>query len=805
MTDPSSTTLTLSHWPKPLPPNLHCPKTEGMITRIIDWLTPSQKIGQIIQADIDSVTPDDVATYHLGAVLNGGNSAPKGNQRASHTDWLDLADAYWTASMRADGPRIPVLWGTDAVHGHNNLVGATIFPHNVGLGATRDADLVERIGAATAREVRATGMDWTFAPTVAVARDGRWGRTYEAYGESPELGAELGAALVRGLQGVPDERSFLGSDKIIATAKHFIGDGGTRAGKDQGETVATEAEMRDVHAAGYYSTLDAGVQTIMASFSSWGGRKMHGHQAFLTDLLKTHWGFDGVVVGDWDGHGQIVGASPIDCPDALMAGLDMYMAPDSWKGLHASLLRHLESGRIPVERLDDAVRRILRLKFRAGLCSQPVPSERPHSAKTGVVGCKAHTELAAEAVRKSAVLLKNANHTLPLKSSQHILVTGLAADDLGMQCGGWSLSWQGGNLKLQDYPHAETLLSGIRRVAEKQGSEVSYAPDGHFDKKPDIAIHVFGEAPYTEFRGDLSTLDFQPANSGDLDLLRRLQDAGIPIVCIFLSGRPLWVNPALNASDVFVAAFLPGTQAGALADLLFATDGMSNLDFTGKLPFSWPEYADQYDLNIGSHSYDPLFPYGFGLSLMDNGNLRVLHENGMPPQPDHGTIFDRGLTRGGWSIRLEGAAIPASWQGGTERSLSGAVELKAADLGQQENAIEISWTQARSAPVMFSHDPLDLTRETNAGFCFTLTTAKHIGTANDLTFSIHSGSGRTEIGGLCRLNSHACTDTTLTFEIPLRTLVEAGVDMSHFEGIELSARAPARLTVSRLALVMPNG
>ncbi|MEQ3651443.1 glycoside hydrolase family 3 N-terminal domain-containing protein [Hyphomonas sp.] len=776
-----------------------------MITRIIDWLTPPQKVGQIIQADIASVTPDDVAAYHLGAVLNGGNSAPKGNQRASHIDWLDLADAYWTASMRADGPRIPVLWGTDAVHGHNNLVGATIFPHNIGLGATRDADLVERIGAATAREVRATGMDWTFAPTVAVACDGRWGRTYEAYGESPKLVADLGAALVRGLQGLPGERTFLGSDKIIATAKHFIGDGGTRAGKDQGETVATEAEMRDTHAAGYYSTLDAGAQTIMASFSSWGGRKMHGHQAFLTDLLKTHWGFDGVVVGDWDGHGQIAGAIPTDCPDALMAGLDMYMAPDSWKGLHASLLRHLESGRISGERLDDAVRRVLRLKFRAGLCSQPMPSARPHSATTGVIGCKAHTGLAVEAVRKSAVLLKNANHTLPLKSPQHILVTGQAADDLSMQCGGWSLSWQGGILDIQDYPHAETLLSGVRRIAAKRGSTVSFARDGHFRKKPDIAIHVFGEAPYAEFRGDLSTLDFHLANDADTETLKRLQGVGIPVVCIFLSGRPLWVNSVLNASDAFVAAFLPGTQAGALADLLFGTDGKSDLDFTGKLPFSWPEYADQHHLNVGSFPYAPLFPYGFGLSLKDSGNLRVLHENRVLPQPDHSTIFEHGMTGGGWSIRLDDAAKSTCWQGDTERSSSGAVELKAADLGQQENAIQISWTRARSAPVIFSHDALDLTRETNAGFCFTLTITKHAGTAKEPVLSIHSGSGRTEIGGLCRLVSHACTDTTLTFEIPLRALAEAGVDMSHFEGVELSARAPTRLILSRLALVMPNG
>ena len=802
MTDWSISTLALSDWPKAQTPRLQSEKTEALIERILEWLTPAQKVGQIIQADIASVTPEDVAAYHLGSVLNGGNSAPNGNQRASLADWLELADAFWAASMRADGPRIPILWGTDAVHGHNNLIGATVFPHNVGLGATRDAELVERIGAATAREVRASGMDWAFSPTVAVARDSRWGRAYESYSESPQLVAELSAALVRGLQGISGNENFLGDTKILACAKHFIGDGGTHGGRDQGETIATEAELREVHAAGYYATLEAGVQTVMASFSSWGGRKMHGHKAFLTDLLKAHWGFDGVVVGDWDGHGQIEGATPTDCPDALMAGLDMYMAPDSWKGLHASLLRHLESGRITQERLDDAVRRVLRLKMRAGLCTQPTPSERALAVRGNIVGCTAHTELAAVAVQKSAVLLKNANNVLPLQSNQRILVTGPAADDLGMMCGGWSLSWQGGNLNPTDYPHAETFLAGIRRVGQEHGGTIIYSPDGRIKDSPDIAIHVFGEPPYAEFRGDLSTLDFQPRDKKDADTLKRLRKAGIPTICIFLSGRPLWVNPSLNASDAFIAAFLPGTQAGALADVLFATNG---LDFSGKLSFSWPQYADQYALNMGSQPYDPLFPFGFGLSMKDCGNLRILHEDGVVTQPDHGTIFELGRTAGSWTVHLENSEIGKPWHGGEAISAAGAIVLKSADLGQQENAIEIVWKSDSFAPVLFSHERLDLTREVNAGFCFTLTLDVSQQDAGNIVLAVLSESGRHEIGNLSELERDDGEKGTSTFQIPLREVSESGAVMSLIEGIEFSARRPARIVLSHLAMVMPDG
>jgi len=645
-------------------------------------------------------------------------------------------------------------------------------------------------------------MDWAFSPTVAVARDSRWGRAYESYSESPQLVAELSAALVRGLQGISGNENFLGDAKILACAKHFIGDGGTQGGRDQGETIVSEAELREVHAAGYYATLESGVQTVMASFSSWGGLKMHGHKAFLTDLLKAHWGFDGVVVGDWDGHGQIEGATPTDCPDALMAGLDMYMAPDSWKGLHASLLRHLESGRITQERLDDAVRRVLRLKMRAGLCAQPTPSERPLAVRGNNVGCTAHTELAAVAVQKSAVLLKNANNVLPLQSNQRILVTGPAADDLGMMCGGWSLSWQGGHLNPADYPHAETFLAGIRRVGKEHGGTIIYSPDGRIKDSPDIAIHVFGELPYAEFRGDLSTLDFQPRDKKVADTLKRLRKAGIPTICIFLSGRPLWVNPSLNASDAFIAAFLPGTQAGALADVLFATNG---LDFSGKLSFSWPQYADQYALNMGAEPYDPLFPFGFGLSMKDCGNLRILHEDGVVTQPDHGTIFELGRTAGSWTVHLENSEVGKPWHGGESISAAGALVLKSADLGQQENAIEMVWKRAPFGSVRFSHDELDLTREVNAGFCLTLTFNISQQDAGSIVLAVQTGTGRNEIGNLSRFERDIGDGGTSTFQIPLRAISESGSDMSSIESIEFSAHRPARGVLSHLAIVMPGG
>lgn len=789
------------NWPPINAPITKDESLENRIDSIVARMSLEQKVGQIIQADIASITPQDVLQYNIGSVLNGGNSAPGGDLHATAEEWLALADAFWEASMDESGPRIPIIWGTDAVHGHSNIAGATIFPHNIGLGATRDAELIKEIGAATAREIAITGLDWTFAPTLAVTRDDRWGRSYESYAEDPTLVAELGAALVIGLQGLPNTDEFLGPDKVVATSKHFVGDGGTLDGRDQGETIASEEELRDVHAAGYITTLEVGVQSVMASFSSWEGRKMHGREDILTSILKSRWDFDGMVVGDWNGHGQIEGCTAEDCPDAVNAGLDLYMAPDSWKKLYESTLNHVRENRIAETRLDDAVRRILRVKLRAGLFEKPKPSERPLAAQWAMLGGADHTRLAQEAVRKSAVLLKNNNGALPLNPQSRILVAGGAADDLSAFSGGWTLSWQGEGVGKPDFPNSETILEGVRRVVDKSGGVMEYSSDGEWTERPDAAIIVFGEPPYAEFRGDIATLDYKPGDDRDVEMLRRLKQAGIPTITVFLSGRPLWVNPELNASDAFVAAFLPGTHAGALADVLF-TDEKGGIihDFSGQLSFSWPENADQYRLNPDEPDYEPLFSFGYGLSYNDQRMLAALHETPVASGADSSVLFDRGAPLGGWEAFLADNQGEAQWRSGALSSPAGILAAQPADLGQQENAIRLTWNGAGEAHYVMRHEPLDLTREVNADFEIVIDyvvetpaegpvrLAFTCGDDCASTFNVSPSFAASRYGGVSSL------------AVPLKCLARNGVDLSQIDTFSLSAEARLEIVVSRIAL-----
>ncbi|MEZ5954675.1 MAG: glycoside hydrolase family 3 N-terminal domain-containing protein [Hyphomonas sp.] len=759
-------------------------------------MTLAQKVGQVVQADIASVTPEEVQAYHLGSVLNGGNSAPDGRMQAAPEEWLKLADAFWNASMAPGGAGIPCMWGTDAVHGNNNVVGATIFPHNVGLGATGDEDLIERIGRATALEMRATGMDWTFAPTLAVTRDDRWGRAYESYSEDAEIVARLGAALVRGLQGTAGTRSFLDADHVIATAKHFLGDGGTLDGRDQGETSASEQQMRDIHAAGYVKAIEAGVQGMMASFSSWQGQRMHGRQDLLTDLLKTHWKFDGMVVGDWNGHGQLPGCSETDCPDAMRAGLDMYMAPDSWKPLIGNLTAQVEAGIIPAARLDDAVRRILRVKIRAGMLEAPCPSERPHGGEFALLGCTAHVRLADEAVRKSAVLLKNAGGVVPMRPDCKVLVVGPGADDLGMACGGWSQSWQGGGLQKADYPYAETLLEGVRRIVGQAGGVVEYSQDGAFSEKPDVAIVVFGEEPYAEFRGDLDTLDFCPGVERQAKQLRALREAGIAVVSVFYSGRPLWVNPELNASDAFVAAFLPGSRAGALAELLFADAGGQVVhDFCGRLSFSWPRDADQYVLNANDPDYAPLFPIGFGLAAGNVCELGVLHEESRAVAADRLTVFDQGRLIGQWVLNLSDSGGVERWDHGAHSSPEGIVRVHPVDHGRQENAIAVEWEGV--GEVAFLHEPLDLERESNADFYLRIFFAAEAGTASRMQVSVLSPGQEVRFDRQPRKLDGELDE--YCFDVSLKRAAAQGADVSQVQGVTLTLPVPGSIVLTRIS------
>ncbi|MEJ2457144.1 MAG: glycoside hydrolase family 3 N-terminal domain-containing protein, partial [Novosphingobium sp.] len=472
-------------------------------------------------------------------------------------------------------------------------------------------------GAATAAETAASGIDWAFGPTLAVPQDERWGRTYEGYSEDPAIVAAYAGPMVEGLQGKPGTHTTVQAGRVAASVKHFLGDGGTTGGIDQGDTQVDENTLIRIHDAGYPKAVDAGTMTVMASFSSWNGTKMHGNKALLTDVLKGRMGFDGFVVGDWNGHGQIPGCTDTDCPATFNAGLDMAMAPDSWKGLFESTLAAARSGKIPVARIDDAVRRILRVKMKLGLFNPA----RPYENRPQEMGSAAHRAIAREAVRESLVLLKNEG-VLPIKSSATVLVAGDAADDIGRQSGGWTLSWQGDGNTNADFPGATSIYGGLAEALKTGGGKAILSTDGSFSEKPDVAVVVFGEQPYAELRGDVRTLEFQPGNKNALALLRKLKAAGIPTVSVFLSGRPLWVNPELNQSDAFVAAWFPGSEGEGVADVLVS----GKTDFQGTLSFSWPKTAAQFRLNKGMAGYDPLFPLGYGLTYAEGGHVGPLSE-----------------------------------------------------------------------------------------------------------------------------------------------------------------------------------
>ncbi|MGB2154005.1 MAG: glycoside hydrolase family 3 N-terminal domain-containing protein [Porticoccaceae bacterium] len=595
---------------------------DAAVAIILADMTLAEKVGQMVQAEISQVTPAQVRDYNLGSVLNGGGSWPNG-KNSSLADWVNLADSYYEASTDTSdgGVGVPVIWGTDAVHGHNNVIGATIFPHNIGLGATNNPSLMRQIGEATALEVAATGIDWVFAPTLAVVRNDSWGRTYEGYSEDPEIVKAYAGEIVTGLQGDASDR--FGPAHVIATAKHFIGDGGTQNGVDQGNTVVTEAELRDIHGQGYFTALAAGAQTVMASYNSWNGSKLHGNDYLLTDVLKQQMGFDGFVIGDWNGHGQVPGCGDTQCAQAIMAGVDMIMVPYAWQEFIANTIAQVESGTLPLSRIDDAVTRILRVKLRAGFADKVKPSARTHANNSALIGAAAHRAIARQAVRESLVLLKNSDNLLPLAPNTNVLVAGSGANDIGQQSGGWTITWQGTGNSNSNFPGATSIYAGIESAVTAAGGTARLSANGSFSgTAPDVAIVVFGESPYAEGVGDLTSLEYQPGNKSDLALLQSLRDQDIPVVSIFLTGRPLWINAELNASNAFVAAWLPGTEGAGVADVIFKTPaGATNHEFSGKLSFSWPNSANQFALNRNDSSYDPLFAYGFGLSYQDTDTL----------------------------------------------------------------------------------------------------------------------------------------------------------------------------------------
>ncbi len=565
--------------------------TQPVPVRVADLLarmTLDEKIGQMTQAERLAVSGTDITASRLGSLLSGGGSAPSPN---TPTAWADMYDNFQRAAL-ATPLGIPLIYGVDAVHGHNNVVGATIYPHNIGLGATRDAALVQSIGRATAEEVAGTGPTWDFAPCLCVARNDRWGRTYESFGEVPELASAM-STLVTGLQD--------GTPKVLATAKHYVGDGGTTGGVDQGNTELSEADLRAIHLPPFRAAVQRGVGSVMISYSSWNGVKMHANRYLITDVLKGELGFTGFVVSDWNAIDQIDGQPGFTADEvriAINAGLDMIMVPNDWRRFITLLRDEAQAGRVPLARIDDANRRILTKKFELGLFEHPFTDR----SWTGSVGSDAHRGLARQAVRESQVLLKNKFGVLPLpRTAPKFFVAGKNADDIGNQSGGWTISWQGSSGATTP---GTTILQGIR-AAVAPGTTVAYNRDGFgIDDSYKAAIAVVGETPYAEGMGDRP--GSMGLDSGDLTVLSRLKAAGVPVVVVLVSGRPLDIAAQLGDWDALVAAWLPGTEGAGVADVLFG-----GYDPTGTLPVTWPASASQEPINVGDGK-PALFPFGAG-------------------------------------------------------------------------------------------------------------------------------------------------------------------------------------------------
>lgn len=621
VTPTASPTASPATLPAAGPPAASATGTDPRVAALLSQMTLAEKIGQMTQVEKGSISPRDVTRYFIGSVLSGGGGSPASNTPA---DWLAMVSDYQQAALETR-LGIPLLYGIDAVHGHAAVVGATVFPHNIGLGAADDPELMRQIGRATAQEMAATGIRWNFAPVVAVPQDVRWGRTYESFGEDPALVSRLAASYIEGLQNDTGGRRFGEPATVAASAKHFVADGGTAFGSattanmgvqyllDQGDAPIDEATLRALHLPPYEAAVDVGAATVMASFSSINGVKMHANRDLLTGVLRDELGFGGFVVSDWQGIDQIPGDYTSDVVTAINAGIDMVMTPYDYKGFIDTLTRAVERGDVTQERIDEAVGRILHVKFEMGLFDgDPMQPGAPLE----VVGSAEHRELARLAVRQSLVLLENDRNALPLiEDTPLIYVGGEAADDIGIQIGGWATQWQG---QAGDITDGTTILGGIQEVS-KPGSNVIYDAAGRFDRftnaegsqlLADASIAVVAERPYAEGVGDSADLALPPA---DLAMVQRMRDSSRRLVVVVLAGRPVDITDLLPLADALVVAWLPGSEGAGVADALFG-----HSPFSGTLPFTWPRSVDQLPFDFANLPADgpdaPIFPAGFGLT-----------------------------------------------------------------------------------------------------------------------------------------------------------------------------------------------
>ncbi|WP_433264965.1 glycoside hydrolase family 3 N-terminal domain-containing protein [Actinosynnema sp. CS-041913] len=780
---------TLADWPEVRSRVGSNPADEGRIRTIVASMTLAEKVGQMTQPEIAAITPDEVREHGIGSVLNGGGSWPGRDKHAAPRAWLDLADAYWNAST-STRTKVPVIWGIDAVHGNNNVYGATVFPHNIGLGAAHDPCLIRDVHDATAEQIRATGQDWAFAPTLAVVRDDRWGRTYEGYSEDPRITRAYGYEAVKGLQG--DGRRRV---DVLATAKHFIGDGGTIGGKDQGVNPSSVADMINIHGQGYYGALAAGAQTVMVSFNSWTNDdlginegKLHGSTLALNDILKGKIGFDGLVVSDWNGIGQVPGCTNASCPQAINAGIDVVMVPNDWKAFIANTVAQVESGQIPPARIDDAVTRILRVKLRSGVLDGEKPSSREHAGSARALEAR---KLAREAVRKSQVLLKNNGRVLPLKPRSRVLVVGKSADSLQNQTGGWTLTWQGTGNTNADFPNGTTILGGLREALG--AANVVFSETGDVDPAGfDAVIAVIGETPYAEGVGDLGkrTLEAAKLHPQDLAVLDKVSGKGAPVVTVFVSGRPLHVNRELNRSDAFVAAWLPGTEGGGVADLL-VRGRHTYPGFTGTLSYSWPRGACQTPLNPGMEGYHPLFKPGYGLRSWQTGKVGRLDET----SPDHGCSGDGGGGTATEDLELfnrqdiapyKGFIGSADNWGGTEIGPDGeaahsALTVLPSDVNVQGDALKTTWTGSGPGQVYLQNTAggSDLRGYLNADGALVFDVIVHQAPVNRTVVSAHCVYPCFAEVNATNLFSGLPAGAKTTVKIPVSCFAAGGLDLEN--------------------------
>ena len=576
------------------------------VSGLISSMTLEEKIGQMTQVDyryLQNVT--DINKYFLGSILSGGGATPPTNQPSS---WVDLYNEFQEQALNTR-LKIPLIYGIDAVHGHNNVVGATIFPHNIGLGCANDEKLIKEIAVATAVEIQATGLDWTFAPCLAVAQDERWGRTYESFSEDHDIVTKLGVATVQGYQ----MGKSLSEKSVLACAKHYVGDGNTVFGTggnnykiDRGDVVLDESELRSKYIKPFKESIKQGVGSIMISYNSWQGKKLHGHKYLINDVLKKELGFKGFVVSDWAGINEIDKNFKTSIIVSLNAGIDMVMVPgslnpddDSYDDFIRLAIEAVKEGSIPMDRIDDAVTRILKIKKKIGLFDRPIKDPQ----NINMVGSKKHRDLARESVRKSMVLLKNKNKLLPIdRSGKKISFVGEHADNIGYQCGGWTITWQGGS---GDITPGTSILDAFKATV-KDTNDISYSIYGENIPDSDIIIAVIGEKPYSEGWGDRKSLDL---SDEDKKILKRVKEKNLPYLIILVSGRPLLIEDEIKDCDAFIAVWLPGTEGAGIADVIFG-----DYPPTGKLSMSWPRSMDQLPINIGDKIYNPLFPFGYGLS-----------------------------------------------------------------------------------------------------------------------------------------------------------------------------------------------